>query len=120
MGIKNWFKKKDDGILDLSYLQKRGLLKDKPVQDTVVDLSSNEDSSPLGFIGALANASSNSEEASSVVLSNSGKQKLKGILRDVQSRVDSASNKIYKLTDRIDLLEKKIERLERRAGVDSV
>ena len=115
MGIKSWFKKKDGGIIDLSNLQKRGILKNEP-EDTVVDLSSTDDSSPLGFVGALANASGNSEP-SSVVLSNSGKQKLKGLLRDMQSRVDSSYNKIYKLTDRIDLLEKKIERLERRSGL---
>lgn len=118
----NIFKRfrKDDTIIDLANLQKRGILKEK--KETLDLTSSTVDSSPLGFIGSLAGSaksSEGSEAASSIIEESDGKTKLKGILRDMKVKMDSTYNRIYKLSDRIDLLEKKIERLERRSGVSS-
>ena len=124
MGL-NIFKrfKKDDTVIDLSAMQKRGIIKEKK---EVIDLSSNSttvESSPLGFLGSLAGSARNSEISagsgafSSAMEDADGKTKLKGLLRDMKSKLDNTYNKIYKLSDRIDLLEKKLERLERRSGV---
>lgn len=124
MGL-NIFKRfrKDDTVIDLSAMQKRGIIKEKK---EVIDLSSNSstiESSPLGFLGSLAGSAGNSEisassgAVSSVMEDVDGKTKLKGLLRDMKSKLDNTYNKIYKLSDRIDLLEKKLERLERRSGI---
>jgi hypothetical protein len=141
MGIGNFFKKfkKENIVIDLSDMQKRGLLKQKenltvPVSDSssgVVDLTENkssEGSSPsaLGFLGALAGASNSGSEVSEttstesepVSFASERKQKLKGILRDMKSEMKNANDKIYKLSDKLDLIERKMERLERRAGYD--
>lgn len=118
----NIFRKfrKDDTVIDLSHLQKRGILKGKK---ETLDLTSNSttvEGSPLGFLGSLASAeSSETPEVSSVIEESDGKTKLRGILRDIKLKIDSTHNRIYKLSDRIDLLEKKIDRLERRSGVSS-
>ncbi len=115
--------KKGDTVIDFSNLQKRGINKEKK---DVLDLSSNSptvESSPLGFLGSLAGSVGEPENAassravSSVIEDVDGKTKLKGLLRDMKSKLDNTYNKIYKLSDRIDLLEKKLERLERRSGV---
>lgn len=111
----NIFKKfkKEDTVIDLSNLQKRGILKGK--KETLDLTNSSVNDSPLGFIGSLANSAESSETPE--VSMDSEQVKLKGILRDMKGKVDNSYNKIYKLSDRIDLLEKKIDRLERRSGV---
>ncbi len=132
MGIKNWFKRKEENIIDLRDLQKRGILKENPTESTeqtgsVVDLPQNQNttdpSSALGFLGNLAGASASSTSSSSVSSSESPlspqKQRLKGVLRDLRFDIKSASDRIYKLSDRLDLIERKLERLERRAGYSS-
>ena len=135
MGIKDWFRK-NDTVIDLRDMQKRGILKIRePIpessQDSVVDLTNNREDntagSALGFLGNLAGmgggvSSSTQTETSSVgePVASFGfdrKTKLRGILRDMKGKIDGSSDRIYKLSDRIDLLEKKIERLERRSGV---
>jgi len=138
MGIKDWFKRKEDNVLDLRDLQKRGLLKENPVQtdtSSVVDptgssseasnnSSSPDSSSALGFLGNLAGASSSESSNTSISTSSPTsslspqKQKSRGILRDIKLDIKSASDRIYKLSDRLDLIERKLERLERRAGYD--
>ncbi len=114
----NIFKKfkKGDVVIDLSNSQKRGIFKEKKETLDLTNPSSINENSPLGFLGALASAETS--EASSVIDSGvDRKTKLTGILRDMKSKLDNTYNKIYKLSDRIDLLEKKIDRLERRSGV---
>jgi len=121
MGFGDMLRKfrKNDKIIDFSNLQKRGVLKQK---NSVSELQEN----PLGFLGNLASSSNGvesgavetSNENEAVSITSKGKTKLKGILRDMKVRVDNTYSKIYKISDRLDLLEKKIERLERRAGVD--
>lgn len=137
MGIRefiNKITKRDDLVVDLSDLQKRGIYKpgkEMPIESgsEIVDLtpptpsgSSSDGSSALGFLGALSSSSSSSDSetetiSATTVSYSEKKQKLKGILRDMKGKIDSTYNKIYKLTERLDLLEKKVERLERRSGV---
>jgi len=134
MTWKNFFRKfKKEDTIDLSDLQKRGILKPRQSLDKergTIDLtSSRSDSSssnPLGFLGSLAGASSSSSssesssgnsEAETTPSFSSKKQELKGILRDLKARIDSVYDRTYKLSERIGLIERKIERLERRAGV---
>lgn len=121
--------KKNDTVVDLGVLQKRGIIKQKenvtkPSSD-VVDLTRNESSnegSALGFLGTLARASNKApyETATDAETSNGlgpdGKKRLKGILRDIKAEMKSTSDRVYKISDRLDLLEKKMERLERRVG----
>lgn len=140
MGIRDFLNritKRDDLIVDLSDLQKRGIYhpgEEIPIEpdSEIVDLtppapsrSSSDSSNALGFLSTLANSSSTSsadtestETLSATTVSYSEKkQKLKGILRDMKEKIDSCYDKTYKLAERVDLLEKKIERLERRAGI---
>lgn len=137
MGIKNWFKRKEDNVIDLRNLQERGLLEKKtPVEssdsDSTVDLTAPSPPNPasaLGFLGNLASSANNDSTVSSetgalgessgnsVGFASERRTKLRGILRDMKGKIDTSSDKIYKLSDRIDLLERKLERLERRAGV---
>jgi len=100
MAIKNWFKKKNDTVLDLSNLQKRGIIKTK-TEDSVVDLSTStttsttDGSSALGFLGTLAgNTESDTEIPTSTLMSSGGKQKLKGVLRDLRLDAKNTENLI--------------------------
>lgn len=116
------FKKfrRNDEVIDLSNLQKKGAANKKNAVSTPQD-------NPLGFLGSLASSSDGTEsgaiETSSgnaaIEITSEGKTRLNGILRDIKAKVDNTYNKIYKISDRLDLLEKKIERLERRAGVEN-
>lgn len=123
MGIKDFFRKKES-IVDLSDLQKRGIYKPRlPEKDKedVIDLSNAGNESPLGFLGAMASSGSEreikEEGASSIILDSGKKQRLKGILRDLKISSSQTNDKVYKLAERIDLLEKKLERIERRVGL---
>ena len=123
MGFKNWFKK-NDTVVDLTDLQRRGIIKKKTeaveISGNNFDNSSGDGSSALGFLGSLAGSGGGATETStdetSMVFSPTGKQRLRGILRDMKSDMKNTTDKIYKITDRLDLIEKKLERLERRAG----
>lgn len=116
MGIRNFFKKKDDTVIDLGNLQKRGIIKpEEKTFDLTNTPDSTIDSSPLGFLGNLANASSSEEQEPALLTER--KQKLRGILRDLKGKIDSTYDKVYKLSERFDLIERKIERLERRSSI---
>lgn len=123
MGL-NIFKKlrKEDTVIDLATLHKRGIIKEKKETLDLTGASSVvSDASPLGFVGSLANSAENTNNSrltSSVAEETDEKTKIKGILRDMKLKTDNTYNKIYKLSDRIDLIEKKIERLERRSGLN--
>ena len=140
MGIRDFLRKgkKEDVVIDLADLEKRGIYKPGHKKETsapfsgrdsgVIDLtqSTQEDSSPLGFLGSLAGASSENQsgteissfsETSATFVSTNQKQKLKEILRQLKERLDSLYSRVYKISEKVDLIERKIERLERRAGV---
>jgi len=111
----NFFKRKK-AVLDLSSTHKIETKLNKKAPET--ELSKE---SPLGFLGNLASLSEDNkvQEISSGAISTSedGKAKIYGLLRDMKSKMDSNYSKLYKLSDRLDLLERKIERLERKAGI---
>jgi len=143
MGFKDIFKKfkKNDIVVDLGDLQKRGIVK-QPIESNdrnsgrsgVMDLTSGSDTSSsggsdsaLGFLGALAgtastdtNNTSNTERIEPATTNSliNRRTRVRGILRDIKLDMKNTTDRIYKLTDRLDLLEKKIERLERRAGLE--
>lgn len=129
MAWKDFFRKfRKEDTIDLSDLQRRGIIKPRKFREReTVDLTKNssdsDSSNPFGFLGSLAGASSSSESSSDASetetssYSGTAKQKLKGILRDLKTKIDSVYDRTYKLSERIDFLERKIERLERRAGV---
>ncbi len=114
MGIRDLFKKKREDVVDLSDLQKRGIYNPKEEKEPqeVVDLSNSagtEDVSALGFLGTMA--------SSETGVGSDRKQRLKGVLRDIKSEIKHTGDKVYKLSDRLDLLEKKLDRIERRVGL---
>jgi hypothetical protein len=129
MGIKDLFRKKEQNVVDLSDMQKRGIYKPRQFEKKVdvIDLStpaatSTEDTSPLGFLGSFAASTEpkNAEkepEVNSIVLDTGKKQRLKGILRDLKVQANQNGDRVYKLAERIDLLEKKLDRIERRVGI---
>jgi len=129
MAWKDFFRKfRKEDTIDLSDLQRRGIIKPRKFREReTVDLTKNssdsDSSNPFGFLGSLAGASSSSESSSDASetetssYSGTAKQKLRGILRDLKTKIDSVYDRTYKLSERIDFLERKIERLERRAGV---
>jgi hypothetical protein len=124
MGIKNWFRRKENDVIDLRDLQKRGLLNKENIESSdsgsTVDLTSSPNpASALGFLGNLASSAGSevSSETSSFSDSAEKRTKLRGVLRDMKVKINSSSERIYKISDRLDLLERKIERLERRSGV---
>ena len=140
MGIKDFFSRlsrKDDIVVDLADLQKKGIFKpgkskESSSSDSIVDLtsskpysnsSSDDGSSALSFLGALASASSSDNgiteisSSSATYVSSTQKQNLREILKEMKDKIDTDSRKIYKLFERIEFLERKIERLEGRAGL---
>ncbi len=109
----NPFKKKErysDYVIDLGKLKDRGIIKE-PVQDSGITADSSAsatqgDATSLGFLGSMA-ASAESSGAISTAAE---------MPADLREKVDSISERLYRILDRIDLLEHKLGRLERRGG----
>ncbi len=128
MALSDFFRKfrKNETILDLGNLQKKGFIRQKKLEQKNID-NRADDSSPLSFLGSLASVNESSQNQEETDFSNKPilqltaekKAKLKGILRDMKSKIDNTYDKVYKLSERLDLLEKKIERLERRINYSS-
>jgi hypothetical protein len=101
----NPFKKKkgySDYVIDLGKLKSRGVIKSE--DSAVADASSTSDSG-LGFLGSMAQASS---------------QGLGGavdVSDDIKEKISTMSERVYKLLDRLDLMEHKIDRIERKLGL---
>ena len=103
-----WFSKKKD-VIDFSRM-KREI---KPKEDCV-DLTSQPVTQPdegFGFFGAIANSVETGvvKEIGEVHL-----QHLKVKIEDVEYKLDNFSKRISGLIDRVDLIEKKMDRFERR------
>ena len=131
MAVGNFFKRfrKNDTVIDLGDMQRRGLIRKRNAveaskEEKVVDLTTTN-AGPLGFLGSFASSASNVSSESpetdsfepSINISSSGRTKLKGILRDLKIDMKNTTDKVYKISDRLDLIEQKIDRLERRTGV---
>lgn len=110
------FKKKR--IIDLTKLRaKTGIVDNTGTATNYKDFSYPQstpaDSSGLGFLGNLA--SSSSPESSSISQkADLSQQHLKVKIEDVEYKIDNIMRKFSSILDRIDLLEKKMNKFERR------
>lgn len=118
------FKKKkkrySDYVIDLGKLKEKGIIRE-PVETEIANETSPSPStensaepSGLGFLGSLASAS-NSETGSAAkedFIHSSTK-----ISREIEEKVDMISDRVYKLIERVDLLEHKMSRIEKRIGI---
>lgn len=113
-----WFRKqKKEEIVDLVALKKRGLIQDKDIgiEEQIVDLSKKGEN-PLGFLGSFAAASDSPDNNSSVNVVKADeefddrKRRVFGKLVKIENRVDSLSTQMQKIADRLDVLERKLER----------
>lgn len=131
MGIFSRFRKRGD-VIDFTELQRRGLLKVPKTAPDYVEISkprsstAQEQSSPLGFFGAIASStSSTTEQANSYAdasnnlneTTESRKERLRRRFAEMQDKVESVSSDVYNLKHRLELIEKKLERIERKEGV---
>ena len=83
-------------------------------QKRVANNKKEESSSNLGFLGDIANGSSNNvswdnDSPSSKDYIQERKQKLTKRLLDMTNRMEDLSNQIYHLKQRIEVLEKKLK-----------
>ncbi|MEM3113206.1 MAG: hypothetical protein QXI33_02165 [Candidatus Pacearchaeota archaeon] len=74
--------------------------------------------SGFDFLNTMASSATNSSgfssESTNPVIQVSEMSEMKIKLRDITMRIEESSNEMYKLLQKIELLERKIERLERR------
>jgi hypothetical protein len=99
----NPFKRKkrfSDYVVDLGKLKSRGIIKE-PLDDAS-SVSSSETAGSMGFLGSMANAASESTFSSN---------------EPSEDKIRSFSERLYKILDRLDLLEHKIDRIERKIGL---
>jgi hypothetical protein len=135
------FKKKDDDVLDLTKRKTSdiGNVQNQNSQNIGKDIdltqnsqttaneseSDDKGSDALGFLGNLASGTSSQTTPSSTgqsyypnLGSSSNKaRKIKDILKELKHKLDNTYDRVYKLSNRIDVIERKIDRLERRAGL---
>lgn len=114
--IKTNYKVTKDGFIEL---------KDKQISQTPgTNSSSNSNlSSGFDFLNDMAVGSSTNSSSSSSSLSNLGSGsnsiedsgEISKNLRHMSTRIEDNSNELYRLLHRIELLERKIERLEGRS-----
>jgi len=104
-----WPFKKQKEDLDLTVLAKRGLIK-TPKQEEDVDLTQSSVSaeSGFGFLGAMASSTEPSSSSAHGVSSNK--------IDDIEYKLDALSKRLNSMIDRIDLTEKKVDRLERHGA----
>ncbi|MFH1307538.1 MAG: hypothetical protein ABIH72_01670 [archaeon] len=104
-----WKKKKAD-VIDLSMLHKRGIIKAPEREVEELDLTktsvSSEDTSGMDFLGALASSSGSKLEKPGLESS------MKNKVEDIEFKLESMLRRVDKLIDRIDLVEKKLNRFE--------
>ena len=91
-------------------------LTSKPAKQEVNATSeeSSVGSSALGFLGNLAGASKSSESSIGSETEDIHIKHLKVKIEDIEYKFDSLSRQLGKIMDRLDLAEKKIDKIERR------
>ena len=101
-----WPFKKRKEVVDWTILVKRGLI--KPAQEKDLDLSQQTpvSSDSLGFLSSMA---SSAESSSSGGMGGASSNKID----DIEYKLDALSRRLGSMIDRIDLMEKKVDRLER-------
>jgi len=70
--------------------------------------SSSVDSSSFGFLGSMASASVSNEEDESNLTGDDKRRRLTKRLMDMTDKIEDLSNQIYHLTQRIELVERKL------------
>ena len=126
MGIFSRFRKRGD-FIDLTELKKRGLLKVPKTVPDYVEIgkprsSAVQEQAPFGFFGAIASSAAPETETDSYSnsINNSGeldstlesrKERLKRRFSEMQDKVEKASSDIYGITQRLELIEKKLDRM---------
>ncbi|MBS3100274.1 hypothetical protein J4463_03630 [Candidatus Pacearchaeota archaeon] len=97
-----------------------------PASDEIVELrnsnsnfSGNNNSSPLSFLDSSQKSSSSTTSlgslgAANVVSQVSEMSELKSKMRSITTRMEDTLNELYRMMQRIELLEKKLERFENR------
>lgn len=137
----NPFKKKRSGdIIDLTALQKRGLLKDAPEMQEAPQQNPSSFDIPAphpyslppvqpasseqvdtGFFSAMASsaepAPSYQEHQPLSPQNSDANYQNKDKIDKIEDRVEHILDRIYKILQRIEIMERKIERLERRSGL---
>jgi hypothetical protein len=73
------------------------------------DTSSTPDISGLGFLGAMASSADSQDSGDNINFKH-----LKVKIEDVEYKLDNLSKRLASFIDRIDLAEKKIDRIERK------
>jgi hypothetical protein len=105
-----WPFKKQREDLDLTILAKRGLLK-APKQEQDLDLTQQRSASTdsgMGFFGAMSAVGQES-----AVQDNLGPSVGSNKIDDIEYKMDAISRRLNTMIDRLDLVEKKVDRLER-------
>jgi hypothetical protein len=128
-----WFRKKKSAeILDLVELQKRGILKQKNQQTTsyipITSAASNstssstqENTSPFSFLDSLASSASTPTEPTTnnpfINQVQENPSEYPGLsqsqLSELKEQINSVSYKLSRLLDRLEVVEKKIDKHER-------
>lgn len=117
------FKRRRDDVIDLVSLQKRGIIQQNVKKQPVTAISSTDstDSSALGFLGNLAGASSESttetDSESGYLTLEQKKARLRTRIFDMQDRIDKHAGELHDIKNTLDVIEKRLERLERKTGV---
>ena len=76
--------------------------------------TSSDSSSALGFLGSMASSASSSDNLSSAGEGRDTPQHLKVKIDDVEYKIENMRRRMDAVFDRLDLAEKKIDRLEGR------
>jgi peptidoglycan hydrolase CwlO-like protein len=111
------FKRKKDNVLDLTkrYRKQQEKIKEIKSETQNSQASSENNSGGFGFFGAIANTVSKDSSQKSSDYVNIGnnteekKQKLSKRLVDMTEKIEEASNQIYHLQQRIEVLERKLD-----------
>ncbi len=117
-----FFKKKkrySDYIIDLGKLKSKGIIND--ADTTTAQSSDSASTEGIGFLGNLASSAETSSFSSDSGNSNlSGGYDERDLPLSLRDKIRSMSEKLYKVLDRIDLLEHKIDRIERRLNINEI
>ena len=114
------FKKKkrySDYIIDLGKLKSKGIINDADA--STASQNTETTSEGIGFLGNLASSAETSSFSSDNINLSSGYDE-RDLPLSLRDKIRSMSEKLYKVLDRIDLLEHKIDRIERRLNINDI
>lgn len=115
-------KRYGDYVIDLGKLKEKGIIQESieaeavAITDSPAGTETSTDSSErsgLGFLGSLAGAGNESDSGTMASSSTSPR-----FSREAEEKLDMISDRIYKLIERVDLMEHKLNRVEKRLGLN--